>query len=153
MCLYIVTLGGNIKLSSSDLNTVILKQKSLWSKKRMYRDMNLFDFKNKKYFYESRYNQYTVERNLIEREYSEREVRNEDYVLFTTDPIVFSICRVLLKKYQKTGKLIVYNNYDYQLKEYTYSKYIINEDGRVEDWPPKTDDISVPLDILLSELL
>ena len=151
--LYVVTLGGDVKLSSSDLKQVIFEEKNLWSKNYEFRDMNLFDFKNKEYFYESRYHQHIVERNLIEEEYSKKEIRNEDYIVFTTDPIVFCICRFLLKKYQKNGKLIVYNRYNYDLKRYKYNEYNIDEDGRLECWPLEIDDMGSPIDILLSELL
>ena len=150
---YVVTLGGNIKLSPSDLNQIISEEKSIWNKKYSFRDMNLLDFKNKEYFYESRYNQHLFEKKIIEREYFEAQKDNIDYILFTTDPIVFYICRYIFKNEQISGKLIVYNKYNYQLEKYDYDEYIIDSDGRLEFWPPEKDDMGSPIDILLSELL
>lgn len=150
--LYIITVGDNVRISPKDVNIIITDTHNLWNKKYYLRDMNRFDYMNKQFFYESRYNQYIVEKNLIEKEYSENDRRKIDYLVFTTDPIVFNICRFLLKKYQHSGKLIVYYNYDNNVKNYVCDSYDIDENGGLDEWPSEINNICSPMDILLSEL-
>ncbi len=162
MPIFVFSLGGNLRLTPYIIKTLSKSSKFPWSGKSIiFRDMDAFHLENYNEEYISRYQRYTIDRELMETEFNKAEAQKIPYVVFTNDEIVFNICIVLTRKRYDNpetkpntefGGWFVVTKCDKNTMNIEFEYYQFDKCGRL-DWPHGENNLCEPFEILLTELL
>ncbi len=163
MPIFVLSVGGYISLTQNNVDVMIKSAKFPWKGRPIiFRNMDAFDFEKYENKYDSGYMRYSLNRTIMESDFRKAEKLNIPYVVFTNDVIVFNICRVLTRKtYDKPenkydacyGGWFIVTKYNERNVKVEFESYPFDRFGRLE-WPEKKEnDLMVPFEILLSELL
>ena len=169
MALWILTIGRDAILTREEVETVVNSKGLPWNSdenpkkgRKIFRNMNLYSEDLCLEGYMPRYKMYVAERALLEREFSEADSNDNDYVVFTTDPIVFETCRVIIHNKFKDvkqpqdeeyGALVVVTDFNHNTYDEDHICGWFDNYGHLDEWPSTENDITSPIMINLSELL
>ena len=163
MPLYVLTVGNDVEIPWEKEKIILGDKKFPWSLPFMSYNMDKLHSENHGKKYISPYERYRLDRNLLEEQFKKAQKINVDYVVFSTDAIVFDICRVLTKKaYEnsdfqlndhKCGGLFVIESYNQNTEKFEFGSYWFDKYGHLDEWPDTKNNPMGPFEILLSELI
>ena len=169
MALWIFTIGNDVRINQEEVEKILSNKNFPWNfnenprkDRKIFRNMNLYSKISCSENYMSQYKKYLNERKLMEEEFSKAEFENKDYIIFTTNEVIFETCRAIIhnkfkddkeSENKEYGGLVVITNFNHDNYDEEHICGWFDQYGHMDDWPSTENDISSPVTIILSELL